>query len=213
MASEAPFVLLTVLDGFGCRNEKEWNAIAQAEKPNLRRLFGENPWTTVEASGERVGLPAGQMGNSEVGHLNIGAGRVVDQDIVRISKAARSGAMKQNPVLVDSFERLKRTGKAIHIDRPALGWRGALAPGASQGLIDAAVATGWASAPSRCRACSSTRSSTGATRPRARRSRSSSGCWPSSPTSRRCGSRRSSGATTRWTATSGGSGSSADTTS
>ncbi len=142
MASDAPFVLLTVLDGFGCRAEKEWNAIAQAERPNLRRLFGENPWTTVEASGERVGLPAGQMGNSEVGHLNIGAGRVVDQDILRISKAARSGAMSTNPVLVQTFDHLKRTGKAIHMV-------GLLSDGGVhslqehlEGLIAAAVANG-----------------------------------------------------------------------
>ena len=142
MAPEAPFVLLTVLDGFGCREEKEWNAIAQAERPNLRRLFDEHPWTTVEASGERVGLPAGQMGNSEVGHLNIGAGRVVDQDILRISKAARGGAMRENPTLVETFERLKRTKKAVHLV-------GLLSDGGVhslqehlEGLIDAAIANG-----------------------------------------------------------------------
>jgi 2,3-bisphosphoglycerate-independent phosphoglycerate mutase len=142
MASEAPLVLLTVLDGFGCRDEKEWNAIAQAERPHLRRLFEEHPWTPVEASGERVGLPAGQMGNSEVGHLNIGAGRVVDQDILRISKAARSGAMKDIPALVEAFERLKRTKKAVHLV-------GLLSDGGVhslqehlEGLIDAAIANG-----------------------------------------------------------------------
>ena len=142
MASEAPFVLLTVLDGFGCREEKEWNAIAQAERPNLRRLFAEHPWTPVEASGERVGLPAGQMGNSEVGHLNIGAGRVIDQDILRISKASRSGGMKDNPALVAAFDRLKETRKAIHMV-------GLLSDGGVhslqehlEGLIDAAVANG-----------------------------------------------------------------------
>ncbi|HSN68594.1 MAG TPA: 2,3-bisphosphoglycerate-independent phosphoglycerate mutase [Thermoanaerobaculia bacterium] len=140
-------MLLTVLDGFGCREEKEWNAIAQAERPNLRRLFGEHPWTTVEASGERVGLPAGQMGNSEVGHLNIGAGRVVDQDILRISKAARTGAMKTNPVLVSAFDRLKQTQKALHLV-------GLLSDGGVhslqehlEGLIDAAVANGMSMRP------------------------------------------------------------------
>jgi 2,3-bisphosphoglycerate-independent phosphoglycerate mutase len=142
MAPHPPFVLLTVLDGFGCRSEKEWNAIAQAERPNLRRLFAEHPWTTVEASGERVGLPAGQMGNSEVGHLNIGAGRVVDQDILRISKAARTGAMRTNPVLVRTFDRLKESGRALHLV-------GLLSDGGVhslqehlEGLIDAAVANG-----------------------------------------------------------------------
>jgi len=82
-----PFLILIVLDGFGCRGEREFNAIAAAETPRFDRLFSEAPWTTVDASGAAVGLPDGQMGNSEVGHLNIGAGRVVDQDIVRISKA------------------------------------------------------------------------------------------------------------------------------
>ncbi|MGH9457180.1 MAG: 2,3-bisphosphoglycerate-independent phosphoglycerate mutase [Thermoanaerobaculia bacterium] len=109
-----PFVILTVLDGFGCRRDSEWNAIAQAETPHFDRLFSEHAWTALAASGERVGLPEGQMGNSEVGHLNIGAGRVVDQDIVRISKAVRSGEISRNPVLVETFERLKKTGKAIH---------------------------------------------------------------------------------------------------
>jgi len=86
-----PFLILIVLDGFGCRKEREHNAIAQAETPRFDRLYREAPWTTLDASGLAVGLPAGQMGNSEVGHLNIGAGRVVDQDIVRISKAIERG--------------------------------------------------------------------------------------------------------------------------
>jgi len=80
-------LVLVVIDGFGCRKEREYNAIAQAETPRFDRLYRECSWTTLDASGLAVGLPAGQMGNSEVGHLNIGAGRVVDQDIVRISKA------------------------------------------------------------------------------------------------------------------------------
>lgn len=115
MTSQPSFVILVVLDGFGCREGKEWNAIAQADHPNLTRLFAENPWAPIEASGERVGLPHGQMGNSEVGHLNVGAGRVVHQDIVRISKAVRSGEISSNPTLVEACERLKKTGKAIHL--------------------------------------------------------------------------------------------------
>jgi 2,3-bisphosphoglycerate-independent phosphoglycerate mutase len=115
MTSQPSFVILVVLDGFGCRDGIEWNAIAQADHPNLSRLLAENPWAPIEASGERVGLPHGQMGNSEVGHLNIGAGRVVHQDIVRISKAVRSGEISSNPVLVEAFDRLKATGKAIHL--------------------------------------------------------------------------------------------------
>src|SRR5437588_1062609 len=95
---DRPFLILIVLDGFGCRKETESNAIAEADTPRFDRLFRESPWTTLEASGRAVGLPDGQMGNSEVGHLNIGAGRVVDQDIVRISKAD----LTQNMVLADA---------------------------------------------------------------------------------------------------------------
>src|SRR4051812_12294479 len=98
-----PFVILIVLDGFGCCAEREHNAIAAAEKPRFDELFRDCPWTTLEASGLAVGLPAGQMGNSEVGHLNIGAGRVVDQDIVRISKAN----LETNPVFIDAVKRGK----------------------------------------------------------------------------------------------------------
>src|SRR5438046_10334314 len=94
--AKAPFFILIVLDGFGCRKEREYNAIAEASKPRFDRLFRESPWTTLEASGKAVGLPAGQMGNSEVGHLNIGAGRIVDQDIVRLSRAA----LRQTQVLI-----------------------------------------------------------------------------------------------------------------
>ncbi len=104
--SQRPFLILIVIDGFGCRKEREYNAIAQAETPRFDRLYREMPWTTLEASGLAVGLPEGQMGNSEVGHLNIGAGRIVDQDIVRISKADLTG----NPTLVKEVKR----GNAIH---------------------------------------------------------------------------------------------------
>ena len=103
--TERPFVMLIVLDGFGCRRETEYNAIAAAEKPRFDELFRDCSWTTLDASGNAVGLPAGQMGNSEVGHLNIGAGRVVDQDIVRISKALP--ALHENPVLIDAVKRGK----------------------------------------------------------------------------------------------------------
>jgi 2,3-bisphosphoglycerate-independent phosphoglycerate mutase len=110
MATARPFLILIVLDGFGCRSDSEWNAIAQAETPRFSRLYRESPWTTLDASGLAVGLPAGQMGNSEVGHLNMGAGRVVDQDIVRISKAIRQHELEQNPVFVDTI----RHAKAVH---------------------------------------------------------------------------------------------------
>ena len=136
--AERPFLILIVLDGFGCRKDREWNAIAQASKPRFDQLFRESPWTTLEASGEAVGLPAGQMGNSEVGHLNIGAGRIVEQDIVRISKAVERGDLKNNPVLIDAVKK----SRAIH-------FVGLLSDGGVhslqshlQGLIDAALANG-----------------------------------------------------------------------
>ncbi|HYC89140.1 MAG TPA: 2,3-bisphosphoglycerate-independent phosphoglycerate mutase [Thermoanaerobaculia bacterium] len=107
---ERPLLTLIVLDGFGCRTETEHNAIAQAETPRFDALYREHAWTTLDASGLAVGLPDGQMGNSEVGHLNIGAGRVVDQDIVRISKSIAHGELEQNPVFVDAV----KNARAVH---------------------------------------------------------------------------------------------------
>ena len=106
---QRPFLILIVIDGFGCRKDRQYNAIAQAETPTFDRLYRESPWTTLDASGEAVGLPAGQMGNSEVGHLNIGAGRVVDQDIVRISKAVSRHELQKNRVLIDAAK-----GRTVH---------------------------------------------------------------------------------------------------
>ncbi len=101
---ERPFLILIVIDGFGCRKERAHNAIAGADTPRFDALYREQAWTTLEASGLAVGLPEGQMGNSEVGHLNIGAGRVVDQDIVRISKSIAHHELEQNPVFVDAVK-------------------------------------------------------------------------------------------------------------
>jgi 2,3-bisphosphoglycerate-independent phosphoglycerate mutase len=132
-----PFLLLIVLDGFGCRKEKEWNAIAMADKPRFDALFRDSAWTTLDASGEAVGLPAGQMGNSEVGHLNIGAGRVVDQDIVRISKAIDKRALDHNDVFIGAVK-----GRNVH-------FAGLLSDGGVHslqshlhGMIDAALRLG-----------------------------------------------------------------------
>src|SRR5436305_10656818 len=108
--AERPFLILIVLDGFGCRKDAEWNAIAEADTPRFHDLWRNSSWTTLEASGLAVGLPAGQMGNSEVGHLNIGAGRIVDQDIVRISKAVETHQLEANPALIDAVKR----GRPIH---------------------------------------------------------------------------------------------------
>jgi len=84
-------VILMILDGYGLSEKKEGNAIVSAKTPNLDKLFSNYPHSTLEASGMSVGLPEGQMGNSEVGHLNIGAGRIVYQDLTRITKSVKDG--------------------------------------------------------------------------------------------------------------------------
>ncbi len=111
-------VILIVLDGFGLRDENipiEADAIALAKKPNFDFLYKNYPWVPLHASGEYVGLPDGQMGNSEVGHLNIGAGRIVYQDIVRISKAIRKGEFFKNEVLLGAIENVKRNNSSLHL--------------------------------------------------------------------------------------------------
>ena len=102
-------VLLVVLDGWGIRAEREANAILLAGTPNLDRSRATTPRTELQTSGLAVGLPEGQMGNSEVGHTNIGAGRIVYQDLVRINRAAESGELAQNPVLRAAMD--KRQGR------------------------------------------------------------------------------------------------------
>lgn len=108
-------VLLIILDGFGCRAERADNAIAQASKPNFDRLWKENPHTLIHASEMEVGLPKGQMGNSEVGHLNIGAGRVVYQEFTRIDRAIESGYFYTNPALLNAVHRARDQGKTLHV--------------------------------------------------------------------------------------------------
>ena len=108
-------VALIILDGFGLREEKEGNAVALAKKPNFDRYWSEYPHTTLTAYGEAVGLPDGQMGNSEVGHLNIGAGRIVYQDLTRISKSIRDGEFEQNETLLAAIESAKSKGKKLHL--------------------------------------------------------------------------------------------------
>lgn len=102
-------LVLTILDGWGYRAEREANAIALASTPNYTRLVREYPWTLVSTSGERVGLPDGLMGNSEVGHLNIGAGRVVYQEITRIDASIRSGEFFKKPLLLELMKRGRET--------------------------------------------------------------------------------------------------------
>lgn len=103
------------MDGFGLAPAGPENAITLARTPNLDRLFAECPWTSLEASGLAVGLPEGQMGNSEVGHLNMGAGRVVYQELTRICKAIEDGTILENPVLCDAIDAAVASGKAIHL--------------------------------------------------------------------------------------------------
>lgn len=108
-------VALIIMDGFGLRDTVEGNAVAQAKKPNYDRLMAKYPHTTLTACGEAVGLPEGQMGNSEVGHLNIGAGRIVYQDLTRISKSIREGEFFDNPTLVEAVRAAKNAGKKLHL--------------------------------------------------------------------------------------------------
>ena len=108
-------VVLVVLDGWGYRPEREGNAIALANTPTWDALWGRHPRTLLEASGLRVGLPAGQMGNSEVGHLNLGAGRVVMQDLVRIQTAIAERSFFSNPALVDACRRVRAGDGTLHL--------------------------------------------------------------------------------------------------
>ena len=107
--------VLIILDGYGLAPVSEGNAIAKANTPNLDRLFSENPCTELSASGLDVGLPDGQMGNSEVGHTNIGAGRVVFQTLPKISREIENGEFFKNPVYVKAMDDAKTAGKALHI--------------------------------------------------------------------------------------------------
>lgn len=108
-------VLLLILDGWGQATPSPGNAITLARTPHFERLKKTFPHTTLQASGLAVGLPEGQMGNSEVGHLNLGAGRVVYQDLARISKAIADGSFFENPVLLDAIGHAQRTGTALHL--------------------------------------------------------------------------------------------------
>jgi 2,3-bisphosphoglycerate-independent phosphoglycerate mutase len=106
--------LLIIMDGWGLREETEANAVRQASTPVVDRLWQEYPHTTLVTSGRSVGLPEGQMGNSEVGHLNLGAGRVVYQDIQRISRAIENGEFFQNEVLLDAMKNVRKGGR-LHL--------------------------------------------------------------------------------------------------
>jgi 2,3-bisphosphoglycerate-independent phosphoglycerate mutase len=104
-------VALVILDGWGCAPAGPGNAVELANTPVFDELWAKYPHTTLDASGEAVGLPAGQMGNSEVGHLTIGSGRILFQDLMRVNKAIEDGSFFENPALVSAFER----GKQVHL--------------------------------------------------------------------------------------------------
>ncbi len=104
-----------ILDGWGLAPAGSTNAAAMARTPNLDEFFANYPHTTLQASGRAVGLPAGQIGNSEVGHLNIGAGRIIYQSLTRIDKAIENGELLQNPVLEQVMDQILAAGKALHL--------------------------------------------------------------------------------------------------
>ena len=111
MPGRFPLVALIVLDGWGCAPPGPGNAVAQANTPVFDRLWHDFPHSTLDASGEAAGLPSGQMGNSEVGHLTIGAGRRLYQDLMRVNKAIEDGTFFESPALLSAFER----GRSVHL--------------------------------------------------------------------------------------------------
>jgi 2,3-bisphosphoglycerate-independent phosphoglycerate mutase len=112
--SKAPTALI-ILDGFALRDEVKGNAVAQAKKPNFDQFWNKYPHTTLKACGEAVGLPEGQMGNSEVGHLNIGAGRIVYQSLTRVNIAIREGEFDKNETFLQAMNHVKEKGTNLHI--------------------------------------------------------------------------------------------------
>ena len=114
MSDKKPFVLI-IMDGWGYREDTSNNAIANANTPVLDGLWQNKPSTLISGSGLDVGLPHGQMGNSEVGHVNLGAGRIVYQDFTRITKAIEDGSFNENPALVNAVDKAVAADKAVHI--------------------------------------------------------------------------------------------------
>ena len=113
--SPAPLVTLVILDGWGIAPPGPGNAISLARTPVFDRLVERYPSTEIRASGAAVGLPDGQMGNSEVGHLTIGSGRILLQDLVRVTRAVEDGSLFENPALVDAFRRAQQSDAAVHL--------------------------------------------------------------------------------------------------
>lgn len=133
MTDHSPLILL-ILDGWGHREPASDNAISAGDTPNWDRLWAQYPHTLLETSGEAVGLPAGQMGNSEVGHMNIGAGRIVYQELTRIGKAIEDGSFRRNPAITEALEAAESGGGCVHI-------MGLLSPGGVHSHEDHLFAT------------------------------------------------------------------------
>ena len=112
--SKKPTVLM-ILDGYGLNDRVDGNAVAQAKTPVMDALMKEYPFVKGNASGMAVGLPEGQMGNSEVGHLNMGAGRIVYQELTRITKEIQDGTFFENPALLDAVNNCKKNNSALHL--------------------------------------------------------------------------------------------------
>src|SRR5436190_6440828 len=108
-------VMLVVLDGWGWREETADNAVRQAKTPTFNRLWANGPHAFLRTDGREVGLPPGQMGNSEVGHLNIGAGRIVDQDLMRINKAIAAGTFGQEAGMEAAFAHVRGKKGRLHL--------------------------------------------------------------------------------------------------
>ena len=112
--SKKPVVLM-ILDGYGLNDKKEGNAVAEAKTPVMNKLMAEYPFVKGNASGMAVGLPDGQMGNSEVGHLNMGAGRIVYQELTRITKEIQDGTFFENPALLDAVANCRKNDSSLHL--------------------------------------------------------------------------------------------------
>lgn len=195
-ATPKPLVLI-ILDGFGHSESPDYNAIYAAKKPVWDRLLATQPHGLISGSGMDVGLPDGQMGNSEVGHMNLGAGRVVYQDFTRVTKAIRDGEFFENPVIAAAVDKAVAADKAVHI-------LGLLSPGGVHSHEDHLVAMAQMAAR-RAPARSTCMPSWMAAIPRRKaRSRRWSVSTPPSPGSARAASPRSSAAISRWTATTAG---------
>ncbi len=133
MTAPVKRTVLVVLDGFGERAEKDGNAIRLARTPAFDALYGEFPHTVINTSGLAVGLPDGQMGNSEVGHMNMGSGRIVYQELTRINKSISDGDFFTNRALIDAIDKAKANGKALHL-------LGLTSPGGVHSSLDHAYA-------------------------------------------------------------------------